>query len=396
MIGHDDGVLTSGREFVRRVIAPIAAEADEKEQFPLDVFREMGRFGLFGTPYPERYGGSDLAFSTFNGLIREVAKVCASSAMTAVAHATLTCHPIFAAGSEPLKQRYLPRLLSGEAIGAFAMTEAGAGSDISAIETTAVESGDEYVLNGAKLFITNANVADIAVVVARTSPRAGLLGLSLFLIEKGTPGFYPGGTKERKLGMRGSDTGELVFCDARIPRDNLIGRKNRGFEVLQQTLTAARLDMAAIAVGIAERARDLSVDYAIQRKQGGKPLYRHQLIKEMLANMEMRIDAADLLLRKGLRLRDEGKSCIKEASEAKLFASETAVAVAKDAIQIHGAYGYSRDLPLERFFRDAKLTEIGDGTSEIQRLIIADEIIKARTPRRDGAPAQLAEQIAAF
>lgn len=374
----DDGLISSGRALVERVIAPGAAEADEREQFPLEAFRELGRFGLYGAPYPERYGGLGLDFTTYAGLVREVAKVCASTAMTAVAHATLTCLPIFLAGSERLKERYLKPLLSGGMIGAFAMTEAGAGSDISSIQTTAVEYGDGYILDGTKQFITNANVADVALVVAKTSPRAGLLGLSLFVVEKAAAGFHAGAARERKLGMRASDTGQIVLCDARVPKENLIGRKNRGFDVLHQTLTAARLDMAAIAVGISEGARDLCVDYAMQRKQFGKPLYRFQFVKGLLADMETRISAADLLLRKGLALRDQGHSYVKEASEAKLFASETAVAVTRDAIQIHGAYGYSRELPLERFFRDAKLTEIGDGTSQIQRLIIADELIKAR------------------
>jgi alkylation response protein AidB-like acyl-CoA dehydrogenase len=390
MIDCDNSILASGREFVDKVIAPIASEADENEEFPLGAFREIGRFGLFGVPYPEEYGGMDMGYATYTGLIREVAKVCAAMAMTVVSHATLTSNPIFISGSEQLKDRFLRPLISGEKIGAFAMTEAGAGSDISSIQTIAEESGDCYILNGSKLFITNANVADIVVVVAKTSPHAGLLGISLFVVEKGTPGFSSTGKHERKLGMRASDTGELVFCDARVPKENLIGRKNRGFEILQRTLPAARLDMAAIALGISEGARDQCVKYVIQRKQFGKPLYRFQMVQSMLANMEMNISAADLLLSKGLSMRDQGKSFVKEASEAKLFASEMAVAVTKDAIQIHGANGYSRDLPLERFFRDAKLTEIGDGTSEIQRLIIADEMIKALTHPRAGAPVPLA------
>ncbi len=382
MIEYDQSVLAGGREFVDRVVAPIAGEADEKEEFPLEVFREMGKFGLFGVPYPERYGGADMGYMSYTGLIREVAKACAATAMTVVSHATLACDPIFAAGSEDLKERYLKALLRGEKIGAFAMTEAGSGSDISSIQTHAEEQDDGYVLNGSKLFITNANVADVVVVVAKTSPRAGLLGLSLFAVEKGTPGFAATGKRERKLGMRASDTGELVFSDARVPKENLIGRKNKGFEILQRTLPAARLGMAALAIGISEGARDLCVDYVTERKQFGKPLYHFQLVKSMLANMEMSINAADLLLKKGVWMKDQGKSFMKEASEAKLFASETAVAVTKDAIQIHGGYGYSREMPLERFFRDAKLTEIGDGTSEIQRLIIADEMIKARTRPR--------------
>jgi alkylation response protein AidB-like acyl-CoA dehydrogenase len=390
MIDCDNSILAAGREFVEKVIAPIASEADESESFPIDVFREIGKFGLLGTPYPERYGGMDMGCATYTGLIREVAKVSAAMAMTVVSHATLTCNPIFIAGSEELKGRFLRPLISGVKIGAFAMTEAGSGSDISSIQTTAELSGDHYLLNGSKLFITNANVADIVVVVAKTSPHAGLLGISLFVVEKGTPGFSATGRHERKLGMRASDTGELVFCDARVPKENLIGRKNKGFEILQRTLPAARLDMAAIALGISEGARDLCAEYVTQRKQFGKPLHRFQLVQSMLANMEMNISAADLLLAKGLALRDQGKRFVKEASEAKLFASEMAVAITKDAIQIHGANGYSRDLPLERFFRDAKLTEIGDGTSEIQRLIIADEMIKTHIRSRSGVPVQLA------
>ncbi len=392
MNDYENTVLSAGREFVQKVIAPIASEADEREEFPLQAFREMGRFGLFSTPYPEPYGGAEMDYVTYTGLIREVARASASMAMAAVAHGTLTCTPIFIGGSEELKQRCLKPLISGEKAGAFAMTEPGAGSDISSIQTSAEESGDCFVFNGSKIFITNANIADIVVVVAKTSLQAGLLGLSLFVVEKGTPGFCASGRHERKLGMRAADTGELVFSDARIPKANLIGRKNRGFEILQKTLPAARLDMAAIAIGLAESARNLCLEYVTQRKQFGKPLWRFQLVKSMLANMEININAAELLLQKGLRLRDQGKDFVKEASEAKLFASEMAVAVTKDAIQIHGANGYSRDLPLERFFRDAKLTEIGDGTSEIQRLVIADEMVKRYTPSRPGIAARLEEQ----
>ena len=382
MTDDADTVLTAGREFVGRIVAPVAAAADEREEFHPEVFREMGRFGLFATPYPEAYGGAGLDWTTYTGLIREVAKACASTAMTAVAHTTLACHPIFLGGHESLRRRLLPGLIAGDRIAAFAMTEAGSGSDIGSIRTHAVESGDSYVLNGSKAFITNANVADVAVVVAKTAPRGGVLGLSLFVVEKGTPGFSASGRKERKLGMRASDTGELTFCNARIPKANLIGPRNGGFGILQQTLAGARLDMAAIALGIAQRARDLSIDYALQRRQFGQPLHRFQLVKGMLANMEMHIDAAELLLARGLQLRDGGVPFGKEAAEAKLFASEMAVAIAKDAIQIHGANGYSRELPVERLFRDAKLTEIGDGTSEIQRLIIADEMVRARSRAR--------------
>ncbi|HEY0331104.1 MAG TPA: acyl-CoA dehydrogenase family protein [Rhodopseudomonas sp.] len=384
MTNAESEILSNSRAFVQRVVAPGAATADEREEFPIDVFRAVGRFGVFGAGFPSDYNGLALGFAVHAGLIREIAQACASTAMSAVAHATLAALPIFLGGSERLKQRLLPALIGGDAIGAFAMTEAGSGSDIGATATTATEAGDHYLLNGAKVFITNANVADVAVVVAKTSPAAGILGLSLFAVEKGMPGFQATGRRERKLGMRASDTGELAFNDVRVPKDNLIGRRNGGFAILQQTLPAARLDMAAIAIGISERARDLCVDHAVGRRQFGKPIGRFQLVQRMLADMETSIDAASLLLAHGLELRDRGLPLAKVASEAKLFASERAVEITRNAIQIHGAAGYSRDLPLERLYRDAKLTEIGDGTSEIQRLIIADEMIKARSPRIPG------------
>jgi alkylation response protein AidB-like acyl-CoA dehydrogenase len=376
--------MVNARAFVRQVVAPVAAAADEREEFAADVFRAAGRFGVFGAGFPREYGGLALGCAVSTGLIREIAQACASTAMSAVAHATLATLPIFLGGSERLKQRLLPALIGGEAIAAFAMTEAGSGSDIAAIATTATDAGDHYLLNGSKAFITNANVADVAVVVAKTAPAAGILGLSLLAVEKGTPGFQATGRRERKLGMRASDTGELVFTDARVPKDNLIGRRNGGFAILQQTLPAARLDMAAIAIGISERARDLCVDHAVGRRQFGKPIGRFQLVQRMLADMETSIDAANLLLARGLELRERGHPLAKAASEAKLFASEMAVEITRNAIQVHGAAGYSRDLPLERLYRDAKLTEIGDGTSEIQRLIIADEMIKERLARTSG------------
>ncbi len=382
MIEYDASLIDAGREFAAKILAPRASEADEQERFSPEVLREVGALGLLGATFPEPYGGLGLDYLSYTGLIRELAKVCASTAMTVLSHATLAAEPILLAGGERLKERALPPLVRGEAIGAFAMTEAGAGSDIASIETRAEERGDHYVLDGAKVFVTNGNVADLVLVVAKTSPRAGLLGLSLFVVEKGTPGFTATGKHERKLGMRASDTGELSFCGARVPKENLVGSKNRGFEILQRTLPAARLGMAAIALGIAEAARDRCVDYVIERRQFGKALHRFELVQAMLADMEVGIDAADLLLKNGAWRKDQGLSFVKEASEAKLFASEMATAVTKNAIQIHGGYGYCRDLPLERYFRDAKLTEIGDGTSEIQRLIIAEELTRERSPVR--------------
>ncbi len=364
------------KQFVKKKIAPIASLIDEREEFPSDNFKEMGRLGLLGIPYPKKYGGVDLDYIAYSTVVREIAKVCASTAMTVVAHTGLTANPIFLFGTEEQKLKYLKPLASGEKIGAFGLTEPNAGSDISSIQTTAKRKEDHYVLNGSKIFITNANISDIFVIAAKTSQEKGIMGISIFILEKGMDGFRSSGKKERKLGMRGSDTGELIFNDVIVPRENLIGKENFGFKILHQTLVSARIGMAAIALGISEGALKQCLEYVKQRKQFGEYLYHFQSIKNMLADMEMNINAANLLLQKVAIMKDEGKNITKEASVAKLFASEMAMKITKDAIQIFGGYGYSQELPLERFFRDAKLTEIGDGTSEIQRLIIASEIIK--------------------
>lgn len=371
--------IDTGRIFIEREIAPIASQIDAKEEFPLEIFKKMGRLGLLGIPYPEKYGGVGLDYISYTGFVREIAKVCASTAMTVVSHTGLTCNPIFAFGTEEQKVKYLKPLALGEKIGAFGLTEPNAGSDMSSIKTEAVEKEKHYIINGSKAFITNANVADIFVVSAKTSPEKSIMGMSIFLLERGMNGFTTSGKKERKLGMRGSDTGELIFDNVKVPKENLIGRKNFGLEIVHQNLVCGRIGMTAIALGISEGAQKHCLQYVKQRKQFGKYIYHFQLVKNMLADMEMNISAAGLLLQKVASMKDQGKNITKEASEAKLFASEMAMKITKDAIQIFGAYGYSRDFPLERFFRDAKITEIGEGTSEIQRLIIADEIIKRRT-----------------
>ncbi|MCM3268104.1 acyl-CoA dehydrogenase family protein [Paenibacillus elgii] len=369
-------VFDTAETFIKRKVRPIASETDEREQFPLDNIREMGRLGLLGIPYPKEYGGLELDYATYTGFVKELAKACASTAMTVVAHTSLTCNPVSAFGTEEQKARYLQPMLSGEKIGAFALTEPGSGSDMSSMQTKAAEAEDHYVLDGSKIFVTNGNYADYYIVPAKTVPEKKLLGISVFLLEKGMQGLSTSGKKERKLGMRSSDTGELILDGVKVPKSCLIGRKNFGLDILHQTLVSARLGMAAIAVGIAEEAKQYCISYVKQRKQFDQYLYHFQSVKNMLADMEMNINAADLLLQKAARMKDNGEKYAKEASEAKLFASEVATQVTKDAIQLFGGYGYSRDLPLERFFRDAKLTEIGDGTSEIQRLIIADELIK--------------------
>lgn len=368
--------IDTARKFIEKEIEPIASWIDEKEEFPLENIKEMGRLGLLGIPYPEQYGGAGFDYVTYSAIVREIAKVCASTAMTVVAHTGLAANPIFCFGSEEQKLKFLKPLLSGEKIGAFGLTEPNAGSDISAMETTARKMEGHYVLNGSKIFITNANVADLFVIAGKTSREKGMMGISIFILEKRMAGFKASGRKDRKLGMRGSDTGELVFQDVTVSEENLIGKKNFGLKILHQTLVCARIGMAAVALGISESAQRKCLEYVKQRKQFGEYLYHFQSIKNMLADMEMNINAARLLLQKAAAMKDEGRDITKEASEAKLFASEMAMKITKDAIQIFGGYGYSREFPLERFFRDAKITEIGDGTSEIQRLIIADEIVK--------------------
>jgi alkylation response protein AidB-like acyl-CoA dehydrogenase len=368
--------IETARTFIAKKIAPIANVIDEEERFPLENMQQMGQLGLLGIPYPPDYGGAGLDYKTYATIIREIAKVCAATAMTVVAHTTLTGEPISGFGTNEQKRKYLAPLIAGEKIGAFGLTEPNAGSDIAAIETRAIKKGNTYILNGSKTLITNANVADIYVVAAKTSPEKGLLGISLFILEKGMPGFRPAGKNEKKLGMRGSDTGELIFEDAVVPEANLLGKMNFGMMILHQTLVTARIGMAAIGLGIAEGAKRHCLDYVKQRKQFGQYLYHFQAVKNMLADMEINTNAAELLLYKAADQKDRGLDIAKVASEAKLFASETATKVTKDAVQIFGGYGYTRELPLERFFRDAKITEIGDGTSEMQRLIIADEMVK--------------------
>jgi len=362
--------------FVKQKIEPIAGQMDEQEKFPVDIVRELGQLGLLGLPFPEQYGGGGLDYITYTAVIKEIAKACASTAMTVVAHTTLTGYPILKFGSEEQKANYLNPLCTGEKIGAFALTEPNAGSDFAGAESKAEFKEGNYLLNGSKIFITNANYADIFMVAAKTTPDKGMMGMSLFIMEKGMPGFTTSGKKEKKLGMRASDTGELIFQDAVVPEANLLGRKNFGLKMLHDTLITARLGMAAIAIGISESARNKCVVYVKQRKQFGKSLSQHQSIRNMLADMEVNIKAANLMLYHASAAKDAGKDITKAASEVKLFSSEMSMQVTKNAIQIFGGYGYMREFPLERYFRDAKLTEIGDGTSEMQRMVIAGEMLK--------------------
>lgn len=364
------------KNFIEQKIEPIASIIDEQEEFPLDTIKEMGKLGLLGVPYSEKYGGAGLDYVTYTAIVKEIARTCASTAMTVVAHSTLTGYPIYVFGTENQKEKYLVPLLTGEKLGAFGLTEPNAGSDFAGLESKALLKDGFYELNGSKIFITNANYADIFIVAAKTSPEKGMMGISLFVLEKGMSGFNTSGKKEKKLGMRGSDTGELIFQDALVPGENLLGRKNLGLKSLHETLVCARIGMAAIAIGISESAQNQCLRYVKQRKQFGKSISQFQSVSNFLADMEMNISASKLMLFNAASMKDKGKDITKIASEVKLFASEMAMKITKDAIQIFGGYGYMREFPLERYFRDAKLTEIGDGTSEMQRMVISNEILK--------------------
>ncbi|MGC5327085.1 acyl-CoA dehydrogenase family protein [Brevibacillus sp. SYSU BS000544] len=369
-------VLESTDAFIANYVAPIAQEIDENERFPVGNLKEMGRIGLTGIPFPKNYEGLGLDYATYLTVIRRLARACASTAMTLVSHSTLSCTPIQAFGTEEQKMKFLRPMIQGDKIGAFALTEPNSGSDMASLQTSAVEKDDYYEVTGSKVFITNANVADYFIVAAKTAPEKKALGISLFVLQKEMPGIFTGGKKLRKLGMRGSDTGVLIFDHVKVPKTHLIGKRNFGLQILHHTLVSARLGMAAIALGISEEARKLCLEHVRKRKQFDQYLFQFQAIQNMLADMEMGINASELLLEKAVRLKEAGKPYTKEASEAKLFASDTATRVTRNAVQIFGGYGYSRDLPLERFFRDAKLTEIGDGTSEIQRNIIVEELMR--------------------
>ena len=363
------------RKFAEEVLKPRAAEIDEKEEFPVDSVKKMAEEGFLGLIFPEEYGGSGLDTLCYTIATEEISRVCGSTGLTFAAHISLGCHPIHAFGTEGQKKKYLTPLASGEKIGAFGLTEPNAGSDAGGTETHARRDGDSYVVNGTKIYITNASYADIFTFAAVTDPEKGNKGISALIVEKGTPGFKIG-AKEKKLGCRGSDTGELIFEDCRIPAENLLGEENNGFQVFMHTLDGGRISIAAMALGIAQGAFESALAYSKERVQFGRPICDFQLVKGLLADMAVNIEAARLLTYKVSVMKDKDEPFTKEAAMAKLFASETAMNVTTKAVQILGGAGYCKDYPVERYFRDAKLTEIGEGTSEIQRLVIAREALK--------------------
>lgn len=363
------------REFSQRELIPIAAEIDETMEFPEDSYRKMAELGFMGIPFDEEFGGSGADELTYTLAIEELSNASAAHGITLSVHISLCANSIYVNGSKEQKEKYLRPLLKGEKLGAYGLTEPSAGTDASGVRTTAVLDEDEYILNGSKIFITNAGVAEIYVVFAMTDPSKGVRGMSAFIVEKGTEGFSFG-KPENKMGIRASIQAELVFRNCRIPKENLLGKEGRGFGIAMKALDCGRIGVAAQAVGIAQAAYDASIDYSKKRIQFGKPISRNQAIQWMLADMHTKIEAARLLVRKAAWLKDNGKSFSKEAAMAKLYASETAMEVTTKAVQIHGGYGFMKDYNVERYMRDAKITEIYEGTSEAMRMVISGAILR--------------------
>lgn len=366
---------TMVREFATRELEPIAAQIDEECRYPAESIKKAAEIGLTGTGYPEEYGGSGGGAMEQAILFEEIARVCAATSVILIVTNELASYPIYAFGNEEQKQRFLVPLLRGDKLSAFGLTEAGAGSDVAAIATTATRQSGGYSLNGNKLFITNGAEADIIVVFATVDKSLGYRGITSFIVEKGTPGFSVG-KLEHKLGIRASSTAELVFEDCFIPEANRLGDEGKGFRIALSTIDTSRIGIAAQALGIAQGAFEKALAYAQERQQFGQPIADFQAIQWMLADMATQIDAARLLTYRAAYLKDRGLSFIKEASMAKVFAAEAAMFVTSKAIQIYGGYGYTKDYPLERYFRDAKITEIYEGTSEMQRMTIARQLMR--------------------
>ncbi|MCC0650088.1 acyl-CoA dehydrogenase [Clostridioides sp. ZZV15-6598] len=361
--------------FAENEVKPLATELDEEERFPYETVEKMAKAGMMGIPYPKEYGGEGGDTVGYIMAVEELSRVCGTTGVILSAHTSLGSWPIYQYGNEEQKQKFLRPLANGEKLGAFGLTEPNAGTDASGQQTTAVLDGDEYILNGSKIFITNAIAGDIYVVMAMTDKSKGNRGISAFIVEKGTPGFSFG-VKEKKMGIRGSATSELIFEDCRIPKENLLGKEGQGFKIAMSTLDGGRIGIAAQALGLAQGALDETVKYVKERVQFGRPLSRFQNTQFQLADMEVRIQAARHLVYQAAINKDLGKPYGVEAAMAKLFAAETAMEVTTKAVQLHGGYGYTRDYPVERMMRDAKITEIYEGTSEVQRMVISGKLLK--------------------
>lgn len=368
-------VRTVMRQFAENEVKPIAAEIDETERFPMENVKKMARYNMLGIPFPVEYGGAggdDLAYAI---AVEELSKVCATTGVILSAHTSLCCWPIFKYGTEEQKQKYLVPLAKGEKLGAFGLTEPNAGTDAAGQQTTAVLDGDNYILNGTKIFITNGGQADVYIIFAMTDKSKGNKGISAFIVEKDFPGFSIGKIED-KMGIRASSTAELIFRDCVVPKENLLGEEGKGFKIAMSTLDGGRIGIASQALGIAEGAFEETLKYIKERQQFGRPLSKFQGLQWMIADMATEIEAARLLVYKAAMNKAKGLPYSKEAAMAKLYAANTAMSVTTKCVQLHGGYGYTKDYPVERMMRDAKITEIYEGTSQVQQMVIAANILK--------------------
>lgn len=370
-------IRQSARDFAEQYIRPHVMEWDESQHFPIDIMHEMGKQGFLGVLVPEAYGGSGLGYQEYITVIEEIAKVCGSIGLSVAAHNSLCTQHIAQFGSEALKQKYLPLLASGQWIGAWGLTEPNTGSDAMRMQCVATEDGDHYILNGTKCWITHGISGHVAVVIARTGDLLDSRGMTAFVVERGTAGFSAG-KKENKLGMRASETAEMIFDNCRIPKTNVLGQVGEGFIQAMKILDGGRISIAALSLGIAKGAYEAAVRYAQERQQFGQSIANFQGISFKLADMATRIEASELLTRQAGDFKNRGEKMTKQGAMAKYYASETAVRVSEEAIQIHGGYGYTKDFPVEKFWRDSKLCTIGEGTSEIQKLVISREIMQSK------------------
>ena len=363
------------REFAEKEVKPLAAEVDESERFPAETVEKMAKLGIMGIPFPVEYGGAGGDNQLYTMAVEELSRVCATTGVIVSAHTSLCCAPIMENGTPEQKAKYLPKLCSGEWIGAFGLTEPNAGTDASAQQTMAVKEGDHYILNGTKIFITNAAHAHVYIIMAMTDKSKGTRGISAFIVERDFPGFSIG-KKEKKMGIRGSATCELIMENCVVPAENLLGQEGKGFSIAMKTLDGGRIGIASQALGIAQGAMDETVKYVKERKQFGKAIGQFQNTQFQLADLQTRIEAARLLVRKAAYKKDMKLPYSADAAMAKLFAAETAMDMTTKAVQFHGGYGYTREYPVERMMRDAKITEIYEGTSEVQRMVISSHLLK--------------------
>ena len=372
---QDQLFLQMIREFAEKEVKPLAAEVDESERFPMETVQKMAKLGIMGIPFPVEYGGAGGNNILYTMAVEELSRVCATTGVIVSAHTSLCCAPIMEHGPPEQKAKYLPKLTSGEWIGAFGLTEPNAGTDASAQQTFAVKEGDHYVLNGSKIFITNAGYAHVYIIMAMTDKSKGTKGISAFIVEKDFPGFSIG-KKEKKMGIRGSATCELIMENCIVPAENLLGQEGKGFGIAMKTLDGGRIGIASQALGIAQGAMDETVKYVKERKQFGKSLGQFQNTQFQLADLQTKVEASRLLVRQAAYKKDQKVPYSADAAMAKLFAAETAMEVTTKAVQFHGGYGYTREYPVERMMRDAKITEIYEGTSEVQRMVIAANLLK--------------------